>query len=96
MRKCAVIPLVVICALFPAAAWGQLPPAYCTQWGSEGSEPGQFEYPYGVAVGSRSLEIMGTTEGLASAGPSCFGGCRSESQNRVWMQQSWSPQWLPK
>jgi hypothetical protein len=40
MRKCLVIPLVVICALLPAAAWSQLPPAYCTQWGSNGSGQG--------------------------------------------------------
>jgi len=50
MRNCVLISLVVICALLPAAAWSQLPTAYCTQWGSQGSEPGQFIGPDGVAV----------------------------------------------
>lgn len=48
MRKCVMIPLVVIWALLPAAAWSQLPPAYCTEWGSYGTGPGQFIYPAGV------------------------------------------------
>ena len=50
MRNCVMIPLVVICALLPAAAWSQSPPAFCTQWGSYGTGPGQFNNPYGVAV----------------------------------------------
>ena len=50
MRNCVLIPLVVIWALLPVAARSQLPPPYCTQWGSGGSDPGQFEHPYGVAV----------------------------------------------
>jgi hypothetical protein len=50
MSKCVVIPLVVICALLPAAAWSQLPPAYCTQWGSSGTGQGQFNSPTLVAV----------------------------------------------
>ena len=50
MRKCVLIPLVVICALLPTPASSQLPPAYCTQWGSYGSAPGQFYGPWGVAV----------------------------------------------
>jgi hypothetical protein len=50
MRKCVVISLVVIWALLPAAAWSQLPPAYCTQWGRQGTGPGQFYWPCGVAV----------------------------------------------
>ena len=50
MRSCVLITLVVICALLPAAAWSQLPPVYCTQWGSSGSGNGQFNYPLGVAV----------------------------------------------
>ena len=50
MRNCVLIPLVVICALVPAAACSQLPPVYCGQWGSYGTGPGQFNYPMGVAV----------------------------------------------
>jgi len=50
MRNCALIPLVVICALLPAAAWSQLPPPYCTQWGSWGTGQGQFDTPYGIAI----------------------------------------------
>ena len=50
MRNRVLILLVVICAALPAAAWGQLPPAYCNQWGSGGTEPGQFIGPGGVAV----------------------------------------------
>jgi len=61
MRKCAVISLVVICTLLPAAAWSQLPPAYCTQWGSGGTGPGQFGYPYTVAVdASGNVYVAGT------------------------------------
>jgi DNA-binding beta-propeller fold protein YncE len=44
------ISLVVICGLLPVAAWSQLPPPYCTQWGSQGIDPGQFESPWGVAL----------------------------------------------
>jgi len=50
MRNCIVIPFVVICALLPVAAWSQLSPDYCTQWGSQGTGQGQFNWPYGVAV----------------------------------------------
>jgi len=50
MRNCVLIPLVVIWTLLPAAVWSQVPPAYCTQWGSYGTGPGQFIYPEAIAV----------------------------------------------
>ncbi|KPJ60605.1 MAG: hypothetical protein AMJ46_06340 [Latescibacteria bacterium DG_63] len=51
MRKCVVIPVVVICSLLPAAALSQSPPAFCTTWGSFGMGPEQFSFlPVGVAT----------------------------------------------
>ena len=50
MRKRVAILLVAIWALLPAVAWSQLPPAFCTMWGSRGTGPGQFYEPVGVAI----------------------------------------------
>jgi len=50
MRRCFLIVLILMCALLPAAAWGQLPPAFCTQRGSGGTGQGQFYCPQYVAV----------------------------------------------
>jgi len=41
MGNCVLIAFIVICALLPATAWSQLPPAFCTMWGNYGTGPGQ-------------------------------------------------------
>ena len=42
--------LFIVCALLPTAAWSQLPPAFCTMWGSLGAGQEQFDHPFGVAI----------------------------------------------
>ena len=74
-------PLGVICALVPAAAWSQLPPAYCTQWDSEGGEPGQFSWPLGVAVDA-SGNVYVADNGNHRIQVFCYG--QTAVQNTTW------------
>ena len=46
----ACLAFMLVLALSPSSTWAEDPPQFLLAWGSPGTDPGQFDRPWGVAV----------------------------------------------
>lgn len=50
---------ILVLALPPSDTWAEDPPQFLLAWGSQGSGPGQFDRPWGVAVDGAGMVYVG-------------------------------------